>query len=53
MHLPVKTAMEKKQTRERERYMRLIARVRVASRQKKFLQDPLLLIVMSTHGVYT
>ena len=37
----VKTAMEKKQTRECERYMRLIARVRVASRQKKFLLDPL------------
>ena len=34
VHVAVKTAMEKKQTRERERYMRLIARVRVASRQK-------------------
>ena len=39
--VPVFTAMEKEQTRERERYTRPIARVGIASGQKEFLPDPL------------
>ena len=40
-HVAVFTAMEKEQTRERERNMRPIARVGIASGQKEFLLDPL------------
>ena len=41
-HVPVKTAMEKEQRRERERNTRMIEPVRVANRQYKFPSDPLL-----------
>ena len=52
VHLPIKTAMEERQARERERYMRPIARAASGDCKMSFyyLYHPLLYLWRSEYG---